>query len=215
MKSNSIPRTPLNLQFFADPPPAGQEGGQSQSGQDSGGNQNNSGQQATNIDYAKIQQMLDGTLAAKEETALKAFFKQQGMTEDEGKAAIAAFKEQKANQQPDAESLKQQLAAVQAESARVKLESSAIQIAVGMGIDPKIIPYLVKMSDMSDVLGDDGEVKKDTMQEAINKVLEDIPQLKPQSTSNAGFIPIGAPGKQGQQSTDDELYKAFNVKAAT
>ena len=35
--------------------------------------------QSTNpvIDYDKIQQMLDGTLAAKEDTALKAYFKQQ------------------------------------------------------------------------------------------------------------------------------------------
>ena len=32
------------------------------------------------IDYGKIQQMLDGTLAAKEDTALKAYFKQQGLS---------------------------------------------------------------------------------------------------------------------------------------
>ena len=39
------------------------------------------------IDYAKIQQMLEGTLAAKEDTALKAYFKQQGMSEEEMKQA--------------------------------------------------------------------------------------------------------------------------------
>ena len=35
------------------------------------------------IDYSKIQQMLEGTLAAKEDTALKAYFKQQGLSQQE------------------------------------------------------------------------------------------------------------------------------------
>lgn len=48
------------------------------------------------IDYGKIQQMLDGTLAAKEDTALKAYFKQQGLSQEEVEQAIAAFKAEKA-----------------------------------------------------------------------------------------------------------------------
>lgn len=40
-------------------------------------NQNTQQASAPAIDYGKIQQMLDGTLAAKEDTALKAYFKQQ------------------------------------------------------------------------------------------------------------------------------------------
>ena len=40
-------------------------------------NQTNQQTGAPAIDYSKIQQMLEGTLAAKEDTALKAFFKQQ------------------------------------------------------------------------------------------------------------------------------------------
>ena len=48
------------------------------------------------IDYGKIQQMLDGTLAAKEDTALKAYFRQQGLSQEEVEQAIAAFKQQKA-----------------------------------------------------------------------------------------------------------------------
>ena len=48
------------------------------------------------IDYDKIQQMLDGTLAAKEDTALKAYFKQQGLSQQEVEQAISAFKQQKA-----------------------------------------------------------------------------------------------------------------------
>ena len=50
------------------------------------------GQQPPQIDYAKIQQMLEGTLAAKEDTALKAYFKQQGLSQQEAEQAISAFK---------------------------------------------------------------------------------------------------------------------------
>ena len=66
----------MNLQLFAEPaggaePPAG--------GQNQQQTQTQTGQQASPaIDYAKIQQMLEGTLAAKEDTALKVYFKQQG-----------------------------------------------------------------------------------------------------------------------------------------
>ena len=59
------------------------------------------------IDYGKIQQMLDGTLAAKEDTALKAYFKQQGLSQQEVEQAIATFKEQKAANQPNVEALQQ------------------------------------------------------------------------------------------------------------
>ena len=64
-------------------PDGGQGGG---TGQEPSGQQSTqqtqtqpaAGQAAQTIDYAKIQQMLDGTLAAKENTALKAYFSQQG-----------------------------------------------------------------------------------------------------------------------------------------
>lgn len=39
------------------------------------------------VDYDKIQKMLDGTLAAKEDTALKAYFKQQGLSQEEAEQA--------------------------------------------------------------------------------------------------------------------------------
>ena len=99
-------RLPMNIQFFA-------EGG---TGSDPSGNPSpeqgaagQTGQQAPVIDYARIQQMLDGTLAAKEDTALKAYFKQQGLSQQEAEQAIAAFKQQKAANQPDVSALQGQV----------------------------------------------------------------------------------------------------------
>lgn len=89
----------MNLQFFAEP--AGSAAGTEPTAGAQGQQAPPAGQQTTapQIDYGKIQQMLDGTLAAKEDTALKAYFKQQGLSEEEMKQAIAAFKQQKAASQ--------------------------------------------------------------------------------------------------------------------
>ena len=69
----------MNLQFFAEP---GSEptGGQGEPAPQPGVNQTPPAADPPQIDYNKIQQMLDGTLAAKENTALKAYFKQQGLS---------------------------------------------------------------------------------------------------------------------------------------
>lgn len=79
-------------------------------------------QAAPAVDYDKIQQMLNGTLAAKEDTALKAYFKQQGLSQDEMAQAIEAFKQQKAANQPDVGALQTQL-----QQARAAAQSAAIE----------------------------------------------------------------------------------------
>ena len=63
------------------------------------------GNAGTAVDYQKIQQMLDGTLKAKEETALKAYFKQQGLSQEEAEQAMADFKSQKAAKTPNIEDM--------------------------------------------------------------------------------------------------------------
>ncbi len=50
------------------------------------------GSRASRLTMQKIQQMLEGTLAAKEDTALKAYFKQQGLSQQEAEQAMSAFK---------------------------------------------------------------------------------------------------------------------------
>ncbi len=168
---------------------------------------------AQTIDYAKIQQMLDGTLAAKEDTALKAYFKQQGLSQQEVEQAIAAFKQQKAANQPDVNALQQQATQAQAVAAQAQLQAAATMAAVTLGIDAKTIPYVLKMADFSQVTGQDGKINDETLKNALNKVLEDVPALKPQAAGSTGFIQVGASGNGGQSGSpsDDALKKAFGL----
>lgn len=166
----------------------------------------NNQQQTPAIDYAKIQQMLDGTLAAKEDTALKAYFKQQGLTQQEMDQAIAAFKQQKAANQPDVGAIQTQLTQAQTVAQQAQIQAAATMAAVSLGIDAKTIPYVLKMADLSQVMEQDGKINDETMKAALNKVLEDIPALKPQAAAPSGFTQIqvgtgGSPSQQAQQTT--------------
>lgn len=78
MKQRFRCRIPMDLQIFAESGEETGDGGTGGAGASGGtGSPAGSSTPAT-IDYDKIQKMLDGTLAAKEDTALKAYFKQQG-----------------------------------------------------------------------------------------------------------------------------------------
>lgn len=206
---------PLRLQFFA----ADGAGVGGASGTENNTQQMNppAGQSSSGtapaIDYAKIQQMLEGTLAAKEDTALKAYFKQQGLSEDEMKQAIASFKQQKASQQPDVTVIQTQLTQAQAALQRAQLEQTATMTALSLGLDAKTIPYVLKMADFNGAIGADGKINEETLKTAVNKVLEDIPALKPQPAGSTGFIQVGTSGGSSGSSgtSDDALKKAFGL----
>lgn len=173
--------------------------------------QNQSNQQgaAPAIDYGKLQQMLDGTLAAKEDTALKAYFKQQGLSQAEVEQAIAAFKQQKAANTPDVGAMQAQMAQAQAAAQQAQINSAAVMAAVSLGIEASTIPYVIKMADFSQVAGQDGKINEETLKAALNKVLEDVPALKPQASAASGFVQVGAAsGSQGtgqaQQATQTQ-----------
>lgn len=197
-------RFPLNLQLFAESSGGG-EGNGGDGNQNSPANPQTPPQNAPAIDYAKIQQMLEGTLAAKEDTALKAYFKQQGLSQQEVEQAIAAFKQQKAANQPDVNALQgqvteaqKQAAAAQAAARQAQIESAATVMAVTLGIDAKTIPYVLKMADLGQVMGQDGKINEETLKTSLNKVLEDIPALKPQAYGSSGFVQVGAANNQQQ-----------------
>ncbi len=213
---------PMNLQFFAEPAGGGGTDGGNQPGAEKAGNAGQSGtahagSAATNgaqpIDYAKIQQMLDGTLAAKEETALKAYFKQQGLSQQEAEQAMSAFKAEKAKNQPDVDAIQAQLTQAQVQIQQSQIENTAMLEAVGMGIDAKTIPYLLKMADFSQAAGQDGKINNEAVRNALNKVIEDVPQLKSKQQDGAGFRQIGGTSGGGSQNQPDdkEIRRAFGL----
>lgn len=186
-----------------------QQGTGDGSGQTTQQNQNPQQKTTPAIDYGKIQQMLDGTLTAKEDTALKAYFKQQGLSQQEVEQAIATFKQQKAANTPDVGAMQTQLTQAQEAAKQAQIQNVAILAAVSLGIDAKTIPYILKMADLSQAVGQDGKVNEENLKAALNKVLEDVPGLKPQAAGTTGFVQVGAASGnagagQAQQATQTQ-----------
>lgn len=230
-------RFPMNLQLFAEGGSSGSStGGQSGAagsqgngtgGQGAGmqgtggGSQGGSGSQGqlgtggmgVQFDYEKLAGLIAGKTSVTEDTVLKSYFKQQGLSQEEMNQAIQAFKAQKAASQPDVGALQSQAAQAQRAAQEAQLEKAAVLAAVGLGMDAKTIPYLIKMTDLSQAVGQDGKINEETVANALKKTLEDVPGLKPAQSNQGGFIQMGASGSGNQQQADDAALKAaFGVK---
>lgn len=165
------------------------------------------------VDYEKLAGLIAGKTSVTEDTVLKSYFKQQGLSQEEMSQAIQAFKAQKAANQPDVGALQTQAAQAQAAAQKAQLENVAIMAAVGLGVDAKTIPYLIKMTDFGQAVGQDGKINEETVSNALKKTLEDVPGLKPAQSSQGGFVQMGASGSGNQTQTDDAALKAaFGIK---
>ena len=198
---------PMKLQFFGDPSPAA--GGDPAPGASGEPVQ---GGGAPAFDYEKLASLIQGKQTVAEDTVLKNYFKQQGLSQEEAAQAITAFKQQKAQNQPDVNALQGQLTDVQtqlsqaqAAAQQAQIESAATVMAVSMGMDAKTIPYVLKMADLSKVMGQDGKINEETMKSALNQVLEDVPALKPQAKGSSGFVQVGAAGSGQHQGADGPI----------
>ncbi len=182
-------------------PDGGQGGdgaGQQSQNQNQPQNQQTGNQQPPAFDYEKLANLVAGKQSVTEDTVLKSYFKQQGLSEEEMKQAVATFKQQKAASQPDAAALQTQIEQEKALAQKVQIENAAMLTAVSIGLDAKTIPYVLKMADLSSVMDKDGKINEESVKAAINKVLEDVPQLKPATADNKGFQ-IGGGAQNTQQ----------------
>ena len=136
-------KIPMNIQLFA-------EGDGAAGGAGEGGTPP-AGSQAPQFDYDKLASLIAGKQTVTEESVLKGYFKQQGLSKEQMDQAIADFKQQQAANQPDVEGLQSQiaegqtqLAAAQKAALQAKLETAATMTAVSLGIDAKTIPYVLE-----------------------------------------------------------------------
>ena len=169
------------------------------------------------FDYEKVASILDGKMRATEESVLKGYAKQQGLTGDEMAQAIEAFKREKASRAPNIDALNGQItdledALLEAQSDALYAQANmvAMRMASELGVESSMIPFLMKVADLSDVV-DEGEIDREALMESLSAVLDEIPQLRtsPQSEKSTGFR-IGADKRQ-IPSTNDELATIFGV----
>lgn len=208
-------KLPMNLQTFAES--GSGDGDTGNAG--AGGGTPPTGTQTPQFDYDKLAGLIAGKQTVTEDSVLKGYFKQQGLTKEQMDQAIAAFKQQQAANQPDVEGLQKQISdgnaaleAAKKTALQAQVESAATMTAVSLGLDAKTIPYVLKMADFSQAVGEDGKINEETLKNAVNKVLEDVPALKPQAQQQNGFH-FGAPGGgTSPNGQEDQLAAIFGNK---
>lgn len=162
--------------------------------------QANTRQAATpEIDYEKIASIIQGKQTVTEDTVLKNYFKQQGLSQEEMKQAITTFKEQKAKNQPDVNALQQQIANNAKLMQEAVVRQAVTMEAVSLGLNAKTIEYVLKLVSFDGCTSDKGEADSEKIKAAINKVLEDVPALKPTENQNTGFRIGGSSDSAGSQ----------------
>lgn len=168
------------------------------------------------IDYSKLETILDKKIGVTEAGVMKSFFKQQGLTEEEAKQAMEDFKANRQAQQAGAEveltQAQQQLQQAQAQLQQAAIEREAFTLAPDLGVEIKTLPYITKLADFSAVTDEKGNVKQDLVKAAIEKVLEDVPAFKAQNTTSTGGFKIGAEGGQQAAAQNEQLAAIFGNK---
>lgn len=197
------------VRLFLEPDGGQGTGGASGNGLGTAGSQQQNNQPPA-FDYDKLASIIAGKQNVTEDTILKNYFKQQGLSQEDAQKAMAAFKEQKAASTPDAAALQEQVNQANAAAQKAQIESVATLAAISVGLDAKTIPYVLKMADMSGAVGQDGKINEDAVKTAINKVLEDVPMLKPSTSENQGFR-VGGGGNQQNNASEDALKAAFGI----
>lgn len=197
VSADSTEKTVKEIKDMAEPNNQNQQTNQEPNNQ----NQTQQQTQTPPIDYDRIAQILEGKQAATEDSVLKGYFKQQGLSKEEAEQAMTAFKQQKAANQPNVEAIQQQANVARKQAQDAVIERDAMMMSEELGIDLKTMSYVLKMADVSQVIDENGSVDQEKLKEALNKVLEDVPQLKPQmDNQQSGFRQIGAGQPAGQQS---------------
>lgn len=165
---------------------------------------------SSNIDYAKIEEMVNKGIQQKENGILKSYFSQLGLSEDEVKEATEVYKTNKVNKEkeqaannPDLLKLQEEIKSLKAAAQREKV-NNAIQLqAMGMGLNEKAVNALLKLQAFDDVMSGD-KINNDKIKANIDSFLNDYDMFKPQQTTNGFSVEIGAKDEKPKKETEEE-----------
>jgi len=178
------------------------------------------------IDEDEVNRIAENRTARAERAAIKDYFKQQGLSEAEAQEAFENFKAKKAEakeaEMQDVNSLRSKVEKYeQAESEAMRIanrrliRADAKVMAVTLNIKPERIEHAIRLADLSGVDVDDkGNVDGEMLREALEKVVEEIPELliasKTDEENKPGFKLGGSGGKS--TTSADVLSKIFGNK---
>lgn len=171
------------------------------------------------IDYDKLASVVEGKRRVAGETAMKSFLREQGLSGDELKSAIAEYKAKAKAKEPDVDAMQEEINTLRAQALHDKVDRSVMEAGLELGLSQKVISRIsgLVVTSPEDVIGDDGTVNTDKVKEAFGELLNDIPELKPGNAgASAKGFQIGGNGNSGEaeakEAENERLKKLFGVK---
>ena len=113
----------MKLQIFAEPPQPPEQNPANPP-------QAPEGQSVPAFDYDKLANLIAGKQSVTEESVLKGYFKQQGLSKEQMEQAITAFKQQQADKQPDVVGMQNQITETQKQLTQAQAAVQKAQIRV-------------------------------------------------------------------------------------
>ena len=168
----------------------------------------------TVIDYEKLEEMINKGLQVKENGILKSYFSQCGLSEDEAKEAIEAYKKDKENKAKEAEEevlknnseiaeLKKEIETLKSAAQKEKINNAIQKQAFGMGLSEKAVNAMLKIQTFD---LDNGAISEDKIKEGIENFLNEYDVFKP--TAKNGFkVSVGADSEPIKKETQEDAMR--------
>ncbi len=206
----------MYLQLFEDGAGAGSAGGQGgNAGTGNGGqngnvgsgnsNQNTGGNHAT-YSYEQAQEIAEARARRAEQSALKSYFQQQGMTQEEAAQALSDYREKKRASQPNVSEIQEELEAERAKNAQYENE----KILIKKGVKPEDLDYVAfKSAKLVD--------EKTDFAKAADKFLKENPRFIGGTGNTGGTYRVStgaqSSGASGTGNPNDSINAAIRKAA--
>ena len=171
-------------------------------------------QEGGNTSKTYTQEELDNIVSERTgratKSALKSFFSQKGLSEEEANQAMNEYLETKRKNTPDVGALQSSVASERSARIKAQLRADAQLEAIKQGVDVKSIPHVLKLIDYKDCADSEGVTDSGKLSAAVKKVLDDVPAFKAAANSG-GSVRVGGDG-EGNHKPDSENRKSVPSK---
>lgn len=198
---NNFLKFPLNIQLFADDPTPAPNPEPSPAPVPSA--------QHPEIDYDKLASAIESRTSRKEEGIVKSYLKEQGLSEDEMKEALKAYKETKANKVKEEQERINKIIRENNEYKKkelmVQVTSEAKTIAKELNVREDRFDKLMALCDQKDFMDDKGVINKEAIKKEMEKQLQELPEFK--TKKQVTFTTPQNGNQTPPQMTDEEAYR--------
>lgn len=192
---------PLDIQLFADDPTPAPNPEPSPAPVPSA--------QHPEIDYDKLASAIESRTSRKEEGIVKTYLREQGLSEDEMKEALKAYKETKANKAKEEQERINKIIRENNEYKKkelmVQVTSEAKTIAKELNVREDRFDKLMALCDQKDFMDDKGVINKEAIKKEMEKQLQDLPEFK--TKKQVTFTTPQNGNQTPPQMTDEEAYR--------